>query len=54
MDSIADMLVIIKNGYLVNKIQVSMPYSKFRYEVAKVLEKSGFVGNVSKTEGKLS
>jgi small subunit ribosomal protein S8 len=53
MDPIADMLVIIKNGYLANKEQVSMPYSKFRFQVAKVISKAGFVGNVSKSENSL-
>ena len=54
MDPIADMLVIIKNGYLANKEQVSVPYSKFRFQVAKVISKSGFVGNVSKSENSLT
>ncbi len=54
MDPIADMLVIIKNGYLANKEQVSVPYSKFRFQVAKVISKSGFVGNVSKSEKSLA
>ena len=37
MDPIADMLVIIKNGYLAKKSQVNIPYSKFKFEIAKVL-----------------
>ncbi len=53
MDPIADMLVIIKNGYLANKEQVSVPHSKFRFQVAKVISKAGFVGNVSKSENSL-
>lgn len=53
MDPIADMLVIIKNGYLANKKQVSVPYSKFRFQVAKAISKSGFVGDVSKAENSL-
>lgn len=54
MDPIADMLVIIKNGYLANKEQVSVPYSKFRFQVAKIISKSGFIGNVSKSENSLA
>lgn len=50
MDPIADMIVIIKNGYLAKKDLVSMPFSKFKYELAKVLEKEGYVGK-SKKEG---
>ncbi len=53
MDPIADMLVIIKNGYLANKEQVSVPYSKFRSQVVKVISKAGFVGEVSKSENSL-
>ncbi len=50
MDPIANMIVTIKNGYLARKDEVIMPFSKFRFEVAKVLEKSGFVTKVSKSE----
>ena len=50
MDSIANMIVAIKNGYLAKKEEVVMPFSKFRFEVAKVLEISGFVAKVSKSE----
>ena len=51
MDPIADMLVIIKNGYLANKEQVVLPYSKFKLQIAKVLEKEGRVEKTQK-EGK--
>ena len=46
MDPIADMLVAIKNGYMAKKSQVLVPYSKFKFEIAKVLEKENFVGKV--------
>ena len=54
MDPIADMLVIIKNGYLAHKEQVSMRYSKFRLEVAKTLEKESFIGKVNKADSKIT
>ncbi|KKR78036.1 MAG: 30S ribosomal protein S8 [Candidatus Curtissbacteria bacterium GW2011_GWA1_40_9] len=50
MDPIADMIVIIKNGYLAKKDAVVMSYSKFKQELAKVLEKAGYIGK-SKKEG---
>jgi len=50
MDPIANMLVTIKNGYLAKKSEVSFPYSKFKLEIAKVLEADKFVANVNKNE----
>ena len=53
MDPIADMLVAIKNGYMAKKSQVLVPYSKFKFEVAKVLEKENFVGKTQKKDNLL-
>lgn len=53
MDPIADMIVIIKNGYLAKKDAVSMPFSNFKQEIAKVLEKDGYVGKSKKADNKL-
>lgn len=54
MDPIANMIVAIKNSYLVNKEQAILPYSKFKFEVAKALEKEGFIGKVAKDGLKLT
>ena len=54
MDPIADMLVTIKNGYMAKKPEVLVPYSKFKSEVAKVLEKEKFVGIVKKSQAHLA
>jgi len=54
MDPVADMLAIIKNGYLAKKEQVTVPYSKFKLEIAKAIEKENFVGIVSKDENQVS
>ncbi len=51
MDSIANMIVVIKNGYLARKDEIVLPFSRFRFEVAKALEKAGFVAKVTKSEG---
>ena len=50
MDPIADMIVIIKNGYMAKKDQVMLTYSKFKLELGKVLEKEGFIGKVQKND----
>lgn len=47
-DKITDMLNRIKNAQAVNHKTVEMPFSKFKFEVAKVLEANGFVGKVDK------
>ena len=47
-DKITDMLNRIKNAQAVDHKTVEMPFSKFKFEVAKVLEANGFVGKVDK------
>ena len=53
MDPIADMLVAIKNGYMAKRSQVLVPYSKFKFEIAKVLEKENFIGKVQNKDNLL-
>lgn len=48
MDTIADMLNRIKNGQAVGHLTVEMPFSNLRYEIAKILEKNGFIEKVEK------
>ena len=48
-DPIADMLTRIRNAQAVHHERAIFPFSKLKYEIAKVLEKEGFV---SKTEVK--
>ncbi len=45
-DPIADMLTRIRNASLVKKDEVLIPFSKIKFEVAKILAKEGFVGEV--------
>lgn len=52
-DSLSDMLIRIKNGYLAQAPVVVMPPSKLRLAVAKVLLKEGFVGDVKNTDKQL-
>lgn len=48
-DSIADMLTRIRNGYLVKKDKVVVPYSKIKEQLGKVLVKENFLKDI-KTE----
>ncbi|MGS2718047.1 30S ribosomal protein S8 [Eionea flava] len=43
-DPLADMLTRIRNAQMVGKTEVSMPSSKLKVSVAKVLEEEGYVG----------
>lgn len=46
-DPIADMLTRIRNAIAVNKHEVSLPHSKVKEAVAKLLKDSGFVDNIA-------
>lgn len=48
MDSIANMLIMMKNGSLAGKESVSVPYSKLKHAIADCLKKEGYVKHVSK------
>ena len=42
-DPIADMIIRIKNSQAVTKKEVSMPFSKLKKQVARVLKREGFI-----------
>ncbi len=48
MDGIANMLISIKNGSLVSKETVVVPFSNMKLAIAECLKINGFVGSVSK------
>lgn len=48
MDPIADMLTIIRNGYLIHKKEVSVTFSRFKQAVAQVLLAEGFIAKIQK------
>jgi len=52
MDTVANMLTVIRNAEAVQKPAVMVPYSHLKYEVAKILERKGFVLNVEKKNKK--
>lgn len=53
VDVISDMLVQIKNAQMVKKPEVFVPFSKLKFEIAKVLKKEGFVEEVEKVKRKV-
>jgi small subunit ribosomal protein S8 len=54
MDPIADMLTIIRNGYLAKKQSVLIPSSKFKLAIANLLEREKFLGKVTKKDSKIN
>ena len=48
MDSIANMLIIMKNGGKAGKESVFLPYSKMKNAILECLQKEGYVNSVSK------
>ena len=47
-DPITDMLNQIRNAKAVSKTEVSILFSKAKYEIAKILMQEGFIGEVKK------
>ena len=50
-DTISDMLTRIRNAIAVGKGEVSLPYSKIKFSVARILAKNGFIASVD-SDGK--
>ena len=51
MDQIANMLIAIKNGGLVNKATVKLPSSKMKVAILELLKKEGYVKTYNVEEG---
>ena len=50
MDPIADMLTRIRNAAMAKKKEVLVPYSRIKFEIAKILEKERYVASVGISE----
>lgn len=50
MDKIAEMLTKIRNAQMAGHKEVTFKASKLKFALAKILEKEGFVSEVSKSE----
>lgn len=51
-DPIADMLTRFRNAAAIKKPDVVLPHSKMKYDIAKILQREGFVGGVERIEAK--
>lgn len=49
-DPIADMLTRLRNAAAVRKQEVVLPLSRVKFEIAKILEKEGYLSGVETTE----
>ncbi len=47
-DPIADLLNRIRNAQILSRSEVRVPFSKLKYEIAKILEQKKFVKKISK------
>src|SRR3989344_6581233 len=54
MDPIADMITRIKNTQISGQSSTVFPYSKMKFELATILQKEGFLKNVSKKGKKVT
>ena len=52
-DPIADFLIRIKNGYLAKKREVTVPYSKLKENLAKILVEEGYLKELKTQNSKL-
>ena len=50
-DPLADMLTRIRNAVMVNLVNVDMPYSKIKAEVARILKQEGYINDFQRVEG---
>ena len=51
LDPIADMLTRIRNAQMVKHKEVSIPFSKLKLSIAKILEQRNFIESVKKEMG---
>lgn len=50
VDTIGDFLTILRNGILVGKRSVSVPCSRLKMDIAKLLKEEGFIKDFEKIE----
>lgn len=51
IDPIADMLTRIRNASIIKKADIVLPTSKIKYNIAKILEKEGFINKAEIIKG---
>ena len=50
-DPIADMLTRIRNALMVKKSRVVVPFSKIKWNIAKILKEQGYISDFQKVSG---
>jgi small subunit ribosomal protein S8 len=50
IDSIGNFLTVIRNGLMVYKRSVRVPFSKMKFAIANILKEEGFIRDVEKIE----
>ncbi|MEO0091295.1 MAG: 30S ribosomal protein S8 [candidate division WOR-3 bacterium] len=53
MDQIADMLTRIRNALKAKHKEVKIPYTKLKYEIARILLEEGYINNFTLGGGKI-
>lgn len=53
MYPIADMLISIKNAQNANKERLLVPFSKSKFEIARILKENGFIGEIERKKKKI-
>lgn len=53
VDTISDMFAMIKNAQAVKKNEVFVPFSRFKFEIAKALYREGFIEKFEKVKRKI-
>jgi small subunit ribosomal protein S8 len=53
-DPISDMLTRIRNAQLVKKSEVVLPYSKIKHQIALILAKQGWIGEIAVLDEEIS
>ena len=53
MYPIANMLIAIKNAQSANKERLLVPFSKSKFDIAKILEEAGFVSEIERKKKKI-
>ena len=52
-DTISDLLTRIRNGQMSNKKSISVPYSKMKESICKVMLDEGYIDGLNSDEGKI-
>ena len=51
-DPIADLLTRLRNAQAVNKKEIILPHSKFKFELLKILKKEKYIGEIEEAKNK--